>query len=142
MKEITWDASYEIGIEEIDRQHAEFIKLLRRVSIALQKPIPLAIQLPILEELVKYTDYHFCSEENIMLLTKCPDLMRQKSEHSQLLSSLDRKVNGFRMAPQKGEDLLNFLYDWFVQHTQVEDRKIAAHLGNEPKPTAEREDGV
>ena len=142
MKEISWDASYEIGVEEIDRQHADFIRLLRRVGIALQRPIPLAIQLQLLQELVKYADYHFCSEENVMLLTKCPDLIRQKSEHSQLLILLDRKVNGYRIAPHHGEELLEFLYDWFVNHTQVEDRKIAVHLGNEQKPKAVGQDGV
>lgn len=56
MKELLWDSSYEIGIEEIDRQHIDFIKLLRRFNIGAQNAIPLTMQLRILQELVKYSE--------------------------------------------------------------------------------------
>jgi len=129
MKEFLWDSSYEIGIEEIDRQHMKFIKLLRRFHIGAQNAIPLTIQLRILQELVKYTQYHFCSEENIMLITKYPDLANQQAEHFRLLKSLERRVDLYRIAPHTGEQFSEFLYDWFVNHTQVEDRKLTPHIG-------------
>jgi len=137
MKELLWDSSYEIGIEEIDRQHIDFIKLLRRFNIGAQNAIPLTMQLRILQELVKYGEYHFCSEENLMLITKYPDLANQQAEHSRLLTSLERRVDLYRIAPNTGEQLSEFLYDWFVNHTQVEDRKIAAHIGRGEKPFAQ-----
>ncbi len=144
MKELLWDSSYEIGVEEIDRQHMEFIRLLRRFQIGAQKAIPLTLQLRILQELVKYAEYHFCSEENIMVITKCPELAAQQAEHSRLLKSLERKVDLYRIAPHTAEELSDFLYDWFIHHTQVEDRKIAAHIGHEEKlfaqPTLEPDD--
>jgi hemerythrin-like metal-binding protein len=130
MKELIWDDKYAIGVEEIDRQHMEFIKLLRRFNIGIQKAIPVAVQLRILQELVKYADYHFTSEENIMIFTKYPHLVTQQSEHSKLLSSLDRRVDGYKRAPENGEQFSDFLYDWFVNHTQIEDRKIADYIGH------------
>jgi hemerythrin-like metal-binding protein len=135
MKDLIWDEKYAIGVEEIDRQHMEFVKLFRRFNIGIQKAIPVAVQLRILKELVKYADYHFTSEENIMVFTKYPDLATHQSEHSKLLSSLDRRVNGYKKAPEHGEQLSDFLYDWFVNHTQIEDRKIAdfiAHVEKAP----------
>jgi hemerythrin len=133
MKELVWGSNFEIGIEEIDRQHMEFVKLLRRFNIGLQKALPLTIQLQILKELMKFADYHFCSEQNIMILTNYPHLVHQQSEHARFLISLDHRVGDYRRARQGGQELTDFLYNWFVNHTQTEDRKIAAHIANEQK---------
>jgi len=133
MKEISWDDKYAIGIEEIDRQHMDFVKLLRRFNSGLQKGITVAVQLRILRELLKYADYHFTSEENIMILIKCPHLPIQQAEHANLLNALEHRVDDHRRAPDRGEQVSDFLYDWFVSHTQIEDRKIAAYVGRAEK---------
>jgi hemerythrin len=128
MKEIIWDERYSIGVEEIDRQHMEFIKLLRRFNIGIQNGIPITVQTRILQELVKYADYHFTSEQNIMVFTRYPHLITQQSEHTKLLNSLERRVDLYKRAPMHGEELSDFLYEWFVSHTQIEDRKIAEYI--------------
>jgi hemerythrin len=129
MKQLVWDQTFEIGVQEIDLQHKEFIKLLRRFNLGFQNEVPLTMQLRILEELIKYAEYHFCSEENIMLITRYPGVGAQQAEHGKLLVALTRKVEGYKRSPGSGEQLADFLYHWFVSHTQVEDRKFAAHLG-------------
>jgi hemerythrin len=63
-----------------------------------------------------------------MVFTKYPYLANQQSEHSKLLNSLDRRVDGYKRAPEKGEELSEFLSDWFINHTQIDDRKIAEHI--------------
>jgi hemerythrin len=136
MKQLVWDQRFEIGVEEIDAQHREFIKLLRRFKLGFENSIPLPMQVRILQEVMKYAEYHFCSEENIMLITRYPNLPVQQLEHGKLLTALTRRVEGFQRSPGSGEQLTDFLYEWFVSHTQVEDRKIAAHLRIEPATTA------
>lgn len=133
MKELVWDESYEIGIEEIDRQHSDFVKLLRRFNIGDHAPHTLPLQLRILQEILKYAEYHFCSEENIMVFTKYPALAIQEREHTMLLRSLQRSIDKYRLGRLKGEELSEFLYDWFINHTQTEDRKIAAHIAQSKK---------
>jgi hemerythrin-like metal-binding protein len=128
LKEMLWDESYAIGIEEIDRQHMEFMRLLRRFNLGLQKDAPASVQLRILDELLKYADYHFSSEENIMFFTKYPEFETQQREHSRLRNGLVSRVDAYRRTPATGEQLSQFLYEWFVNHIQVEDRKIAAHF--------------
>jgi hemerythrin len=131
MKELIWDDSYAIGIEEIDRQHMEFIRLLRRFNLGIQKASPLSIQLRILDELLKYADYHFSSEENMMFFTKYPDIATQRREHTGLRNGLVHRTDAYRRTPEIGDRLIEFLYDWFVNHIQIEDRKIAVHIGKE-----------
>jgi hemerythrin-like metal-binding protein len=127
MKELLWDESYAIGIEEIDRQHMEFMRLLRRFNLGVPKTSS-AVQLRILDELLKYADYHFSSEENMMFFTKYPELTAQQREHVRLRNGLLSRVEAYRRTPETGEQLIEFLYDWFINHIQIEDRKIAVYL--------------
>lgn len=131
MKELMWNDSYAIGIEEIDRQHMEFIRLLRRFNWGVEKAAPLALQLRILDELLKYADYHFSSEENIMYFTRYPDIATQRGEHARLRNGLAHRTDAYRRTPEIGDRLVEFLYEWFVNHIQIEDRKIAVHIGKE-----------
>jgi hemerythrin-like metal-binding protein len=133
MHDLVWDESYNIGIEEIDRQHMEFIKLLRRFNFGLQNNAPLSLQLRILNELVKYADYHFSSEENILYVTRYPDFAVQQEEHRRILRWLARRVEGYNRMPQTGAQLAGFLYAWFIDHTQAEDRKVAVYVCAEKK---------
>ena len=133
MKELIWDERYAIGIEEIDRQHMEFVKLLRRFNAGVQNAAPLTVQLRILNEIVKYGEYHFASEENIMFFTGYPHIGTQHGDHSRILNWLVRRVEAYGRTPGMGERLSDYLYAWFVDHTQVEDRKLAAHIGRGKK---------
>jgi hemerythrin-like metal-binding protein len=139
MKDLVWNESYAIGIEEIDRQHMEFMRLLRRFNLGIQKAAPPSVQLRILEELAKYAEYHFCSEENIMFFTKYPEFGTQRAEHSRLRHRLDGKVNAYKRSPETADQLSDFLYDWFIHHTQVEDRKIATFLHGKMQPSKSQE---
>jgi hypothetical protein len=63
-----------------------------------------------------------------MILTKYPDLGTQQLERGSLLDRLARRVEGYRITPDTAERLSDFLYAWFIDHTQIDDRKIAAHI--------------
>jgi hemerythrin len=75
-----------------------------------------------------YAAYHFVSEENIMYLTRYPDLPRQEAEHGRLLGSFQEKVKGYEEGRIPLEGLIQFLVDWFVSHSTEEDRKIGLHV--------------
>jgi hemerythrin len=70
MHQIEWKDDYLTGIEEIDTQHKGFVKLINRLSIVQEFGNKKAIAVRLLNELGKYIEYHFASEENIMFLTK------------------------------------------------------------------------
>ncbi|MGE5306500.1 MAG: hypothetical protein ACM3TN_24590 [Alphaproteobacteria bacterium] len=68
-----------------------------------------------------------------MILTKFPQLPTQQAEHANLLNTLEHRADDYRRAPDRGEQVSDFLFDWFVIHTQIEDRKIAAYVGRAEK---------
>jgi hemerythrin len=45
-----------------------------------------------------------------------------------LRTSLGTRVDAYRRTTATGAQLSQFLYEWFLNHIQIEDRKIAAHI--------------
>jgi len=63
-----------------------------------------------------------------------PDIDIQKKEHIILVKFLKSKSSGLKEGSVNGNNLIRFLIDWFMHHTQKEDRKIARYIldkGNE-----------
>ncbi|MCU0580434.1 MAG: hemerythrin family protein [Desulfobacterota bacterium] len=128
MTEIVWRDAYAVGVEEIDRQHQDFVKLIRRLQILQEKGNPKHLVIRLIRELGAYAQYHFVSEENIMYLIRYPGLQRQESEHSRLLESFQEKVKSYEGGRVSLEGLIQFLIDWFVSHSTEEDQKIGSHI--------------
>jgi hemerythrin len=128
MTEIVWRDAYTVGVEEIDRQHQDFVKLIRRLQILQEKGNPKHLVIRFIRELGAYAEYHFVSEENIMYLIRYPDLQHQESEHSKLLGSFQEKVRSYEEGRVSLEGLIQFLVDWFVSHSTEEDKKIGRHV--------------
>jgi hemerythrin len=128
MTALTWKDEYSIGIEEIDKQHMDFVKLINRFVVLFESGAHLRLQDRILLELHKYAEYHFVSEENLMIIYKYPEITSHEQEHKVLLKTFQNKVSGLREGSVNGTDLIKYLSNWFLQHTQEEDRRFAQHI--------------
>lgn len=70
MSEFGWKEIYSVGVEEIDQQHKDFLKLINRLNILQGKGDPPLLISRYLRELGAYAAYHFASEENTGLEKK------------------------------------------------------------------------
>ncbi|MCS7279381.1 MAG: bacteriohemerythrin [Thermodesulfobacteriaceae bacterium] len=133
---ITWDESFEIGIEEIDKQHKHLVFLLNNLYQTLfQNELLWDMEenlSKILQELIKYAEYHFISEENLMENLNFPELECHKNIHEyfrkrvqEFLSEFEREIN-FR---ELGLSIFKFMKVWVVNHILNDDKKIALFLG-------------
>ena len=128
MHQIEWKDDYLTGIEEIDSQHKDFVKLINRLGIVQEYGNKKAIAIRLLTELGKYVEYHFVSEENIMFLTKYPALERQQQAHAALLDEYSKRMQNFLNDKGTVEDVIRFLEGWFARHTIEEDKKVGYHI--------------
>jgi hemerythrin-like metal-binding protein len=76
----------------------------------------------ILQELIKYTDYHFANEERAFDAYGYPRTAEHKKQHSDLIKQLGEQLIKF----QKGElgisiSMLDFLVSWVTTHIMKED---------------------
>ena len=133
MHQIIWKEEYLIGVEEIDRQHMDFVKLINRLNIIKEYGDNLEYSLRLMAEVAKYADYHFTCEENIMYLTKYPDLEKQEKAHKEMLAEYGNLMQSIQNKEAVIEDVIKYLEAWFAQHSVELDKRIGTFLKSRKK---------
>ncbi|WP_185969077.1 bacteriohemerythrin [Carboxylicivirga sp. M1479] len=123
-KKITWKAEWNIGINRIDFEHKIFLELIDSLRNEIKKNSTWEILSRIIREIEKYAEFHFISEENFLFFIDYPQYIEHQEAHYILLERLN-------IAKHKVDDLcelLEFIYEWFIDHTLKEDIKITEYL--------------
>jgi len=131
-----WKREYELGIEDIDFQHHFFFNLILRLTAELTQSQEQVYQNALVDELIAYARFHFVSEENMMSRAGYPKLEEHKHLHHELLDQLSTKSSLLSLthSAKDSNGLLDFLMNWFFQHTTGEDKLFAQYLGlGEPR---------
>jgi methyl-accepting chemotaxis protein len=126
----TWDKKYDVGIEEINRQHKVLINIVNEIYNLQQHNRSGQMIRRVLEGLVAYTINHFGYEEYLMKKYDYPEHEDHKVSHGKLLE----QVSGFVARLDRGEDiaddLLNFLNQWLSKHIMGTDMKYGPYLND------------
>ncbi|WP_272701336.1 bacteriohemerythrin [Desulfovibrio sp. Fe33] len=126
---IVWDDSIATGIDLIDDQHKELVKLINRLNSAMLQGKGKAMIGETLEELRRYTSFHFNQEETLFEKYGYSETEEHKSVHGKLLGQVSEFIDKFDSG-QTGmsRDLFYFLKDWLVNHIQGVDKRYVPHL--------------
>ena len=130
MIDIQWDHNFEVGHTRIDHEHQVFVDLIRAVSLEAKNEQSLVRMGRLLKEVQKYAEFHFVSEENIMLDASFPEFENHRKEHSTLLAQLDQKIFAVRAGQITLDAVADFMFQWFALHTTREDKKIGLYLAS------------
>ena len=130
MKKIKWKKKYEVGNYEIDAEHKLFVRIIQKFADSLTNKADNYYIERLINELLKYAEFHFYSEETIMIEIEYPDIIRHKQEHEKLLEQMRNMVMIVEMDDEKiyESDYTNFLLNWFVNHTIKQDQKLAKYI--------------
>lgn len=128
MIDIKWDHKFEVGHERIDHEHQVFVDLIRSVSLEGERHCPKDKGMRILHEVQKYAEFHFVSEENIMLDVGYPDYPAHHEEHQGLLRRLDEEAHRYYCDEIGLDGLANFMFEWFALHTTAADRRLTQYI--------------
>ena len=135
---IHWNAALELHNDLIDTQHRILMLLCRKLDIAIKTKAHEQTIHWVVQELKKFTEFHFISEENLMHEIGYPNVDDHSLIHSDLLMQLEMmlvKINHHKEFP---EDMLYFLNQWLIQHLVSEDLKIANFArSSEKRPIGE-----
>jgi len=124
---IAWSNKFLIGIERIDFEHQIFANLINTLAEKIAADADRLSLMRTVREITKYAEFHFVSEENIMLECKYPGLKRHAEIHEELLHTLTVKVMSLCAGEITPADLVEFLVNWFVAHTTHEDLRISTY---------------
>jgi len=121
---VEWNEDYESGLGDIDVQHRYIMGLTNRVKL-LQDAISLSEYSPLIDELARVAMCHFSCEEQIMLAYDYGETSKHIREHTKLLLEVRKYQKSEVIEPKQ---LFLFVGNWFVSHTLLEDRALAAHV--------------
>jgi len=124
-----WSKKLMVGINLIDEQHMELVKMINELHRAMKMKKGAKESSRILENLANYTVYHFGSEEELFEKYKYPERHAHKEFHDNLVA----KVLEFKVEFEKGKaslsmDLMTFLTDWLRNHILKTDKEYVPFL--------------
>ncbi len=116
MAPIEWKPVYSVGVKQLDEQHQKLLQLINDLSTEIQEEDAKQCFV-VLNELVRYVQKHFSTEEKLMQAHAYPGLSEQQQEHeafTEKLFELNQK-----MTASDGEilpELTLYLKDWYISH--------------------------
>lgn len=117
-------------LDELDNDHMILVGLINRVHDNVRKNRSAGVVGEVVEQLVAYTALHFDHEEHMMRDAAYPGLAEHHKQHEALKARAAHLGQGIRSGaiPSAGDELLQLLREWLVEHIQRDDRRFADHL--------------
>ncbi|WP_051321527.1 bacteriohemerythrin [Chrysiogenes arsenatis] len=125
---LEWSPQLAVGVNIIDEQHKELVNLCNAFYAATGSASGKEKIKGILEELVKYTLYHFDTEKQLMGRHNYSDSANHLAQHDKLVAKVVEYKQRFEKGESVGAELSRFLRDWLVQHIMRTDKAFAKEL--------------
>lgn len=125
-----WDDKYLIDYEDIDLQHHYFFNLIVKIDDAAEVSDDREYLKDLFSELYAYIRFHFRSEENVMKHAGYSKLDEHVQHHDRLINEFHQLERALWLDYEKSKlgEMIDYLMQWFVNHTINEDRQIAQYL--------------
>ena len=119
-----WSENLSVNVSAMDDQHKRFFVLINELHQGMKQGKGSDVLGGILNELARYTEYHFSAEEALLEQASYPELPQQKEAHRRFVDKVQdfqRRFNaGDRSVPVEA---MNTVRDWLVSHIQKMDKK-------------------
>jgi len=126
---ISWSDALSVNIKELDSQHQCLIELVNRLHDSMKAGKGNTVLGPILSDLLKYTEFHFSTEEKYFQKFAYPEYLQHKKQHD----DLTKKAKELNANFEKGKltisiEVMTFLKEWLRDHILGSDKKYAPFL--------------
>lgn len=138
MSKIQWNSELSVGVEQIDDQHKELIRIANGLINAISLGRDERILSNVTRKLREYTVFHFASEERLMDEVHYPERGEHANEHARL----KKHVKDYQRVIYKNEELtpetvLQFLKEWLLGHILTHDRELARFIHEQKSKSEE-----
>jgi hemerythrin len=129
MKDILFDDTLSVGVDEIDADHSRLVDLYNILSHAVEENESPNYVEAILEELVSLTAWHFKHEERLMIKYAFNGYDDHKAEHEGLVDDARELQKKFREAGKVlSADDIEYLEKWLTMHILSTDNRLGEFL--------------
>ena len=125
-----WRDNMSVGVEAVDNDHKHLVDLLNKLHFLRLAGADRASVGEVLEELLRYTEYHFEREEKLMESCSYPDLADHRELHQDLARKLWEYTKTFEDRPDSFdiETFYDFLSDWLLVYVLDKDMKYKPYV--------------
>ncbi len=121
---LDWNSSLSVDVSAMDEEHKKLITLVNNLNEAMKQGKTKDEMDRVFNELARYTQSHFASEERYLDKIGYPGAAQQKKEHAELMN----QVTAFKADYDAGKamisvKLMGFLRDWVRNHIQKTDKQ-------------------
>lgn len=130
MKELIWDDTLSVQIQEIDEDHRRLVELFNILNHSVAEGDASNYIEAVMEELISCTAWHFRHEERLMLKYGYEGFEEHKTEHQELIESareLQQKL--LQEGKPVSNDDIEFLERWLIGHILGTDMDLGSYLG-------------
>jgi hemerythrin len=130
MTGIIWSDEMSVGIETLDADHKELIRLINRLADDEVRRNHTTLG-EVVNKLMDYVAYHFEREEEFLEEKGYPALAHHAELHEGMNKYVGDLIRSRRAAFQgpPGKEIHDYLADWLKSHILIEDMKYAKWLG-------------
>lgn len=127
---ITWTKEMSVSVTVLDEDHKKLIEIINQLHDGISAGHKKEILASVLDELAKYTKFHFDREEEFFAKSNYLSTTAHKMEHSGFISRLSNLQERFKSTPIAMLDLelMSYLRNWLLMHIQGSDKKYGPHL--------------
>lgn len=118
-----WSNLYLLGDEKVDTEHKKLFDLAGLVQTYKENEQNVK---DAIRELIKYTKFHFASEERYMQSIEYANLAVHKSLHQKIVHNLNSIIDDMshQTIAETYKRIVDFINNGLVQHIMVEDKKV------------------
>jgi hemerythrin len=130
VKELIWDDTLSVQIQEIDEDHRRLVELFNILNHSVAEGDASNYIEAVMEELISCTAWHFRHEERLMLKYGYEGFEEHKTEHQELIESareLQQKL--LQEGKPVSNDDIEFLERWLIGHILGTDMDLGSYLG-------------
>lgn len=131
MSYITWHKHLELGIEAVDVEHQRLLSTINALYDEMLKGMSKEVMTKTLVELLKYTDYHFATEENLFRKYNVPNAKSHILQHNEYQNKITQFYDDFKTGKTVlSMEILEFLTFWWTNHIQQVDKLYVDFIKN------------
>lgn len=130
MSLLGWKPEYAVGVESVDYEHQEMIRLINEIYDEMKSRKDADSLEQFMGDVHFAISAHFALEERLMREAGYAEYEVHKEDHEELLDQLRRLMDLLVNDPEEGfESLKASLSDWFERHFATFDARLHGKLG-------------
>ncbi len=131
MSLFSWSDEYSVGVSSMDEHHKQLFNIINKLYNVMKAGKAKQAIIPIMEELIDYTKYHFQEEEILMEKAKYYGLHFQKQEHMKFifqLQALQQEIKTEHNNTVVAIKISSVVVNWLLEHIIKVDKRYEDYL--------------